>query len=84
MSSSAGGGINPILFSGRLKEKENAAATIRGSLHRYWDDLRTACDVVGELIREEIPNPKAIESAADRVDDIAGRLFSLADRVRGG
>lgn len=51
------------------------------TLKRYWDDLRTSCDMLGELIGKGAPGG-AIRDVGDKVDDIAGRIILLGDKVR--
>lgn len=52
------------------------------TLKRYWDDLRTSCDMLGELIGKG-SSGASIRDVGDRVDDIAGRIILLGDRTRG-
>lgn len=52
------------------------------TLKRIWDDLRTVGDQVGECIGHG-PHPKVVENLADGLDDVAGRLYKLAERIRG-
>lgn len=64
----------------------NASAFVegpQGTLRRLWDDLRTACDLLGEQIAKgKEAHPKGIENVADGVDDIAAQLYKLVERLK--
>lgn len=65
---------------------EKGPDSIRDTLKRYWDDLRTENDRLGDLFYNRGIDPKVLarelERAYDRVNDIADRLRKLGERIR--
>lgn len=63
--------------------KEYATKGVAPTAKRIWDDLRTLADALGPFTTEfRTPDWREIHNIADGVDDVAGRLFKLAERVK--
>lgn len=55
------------------------------TLKRAWDDLRTLSDLLGPFTTPiRTPAPDEVENIADGVEDVAGRLYKVAETLREG
>lgn len=53
----------------------------RDKIRSLWMDIRTLAEMTGEFVSDSRPAPQSIQNLADGLDDVAARMYKLAEEL---